>query len=57
MTVITFDTLKYTKILMEAGVPQRQAEGQATALSATGPFELFLLALQSPNQHDHGIPY
>lgn len=33
MTVITFDTLKYAKKLVEAGVPQRQAEGQAEALA------------------------
>ena len=33
MTVITFDTLKYAKKLMESGVPQRQAEGQAEALA------------------------
>lgn len=33
MSVITFDTLKYTKTLIEAGVPQRQAEGQAEALA------------------------
>lgn len=31
--MITFDTLKYTKILMEAGVPAKQAEGQAEALA------------------------
>jgi hypothetical protein len=33
MTVIAFDTLKYSKHLIEAGVPQRQAEGQAEALA------------------------
>jgi hypothetical protein len=31
MTAITFDTLKYTKILEDAGVPRNQAEAQARA--------------------------
>ena len=34
MTVITFDTLKYSKTLIEAGVPSQQAEAQAEALAA-----------------------
>ena len=31
MGVITFDTLKYTKQLKEAGIPRNQAEAQANA--------------------------
>ena len=31
MTAITFDTLKFTKRLEEAGVPRKQAEAQAEA--------------------------
>ena len=34
MTVITFDTLRYSKTLIATGVPARQAEGQAEALAA-----------------------
>ena len=33
MSMISFDTLKYTKTLIKAGVPQVQAEGQANALA------------------------
>ncbi|MFZ1326660.1 MAG: hypothetical protein WAT67_11705 [Candidatus Contendobacter sp.] len=33
MTTITFDTLAYVKTLREAGVEERQAEAQATALT------------------------
>ena len=34
MTTITFDTLAYVKTLREAGVEEKQAEAQATALAA-----------------------
>ncbi len=34
MTTITFDTLAYVKTLREAGIPEPQAEAQATALAA-----------------------
>ena len=34
MSTITFDTLKYTKTLENAGVPQAQAEAMAQAQSA-----------------------
>ena len=34
MTTITFDTLAYVKALREAGVEEKQAEAQATALVA-----------------------
>ena len=43
MTTITFDTLAYVKTLREAGVPEPQAEAQASALAAvlkTGTDEL-----------------
>lgn len=33
MTVATFDTLKFARKLKEAGVPERQAEAEAEALS------------------------
>lgn len=33
MTAITFDTLKFSKRLQDAGVPARQAEAEAEALS------------------------
>jgi hypothetical protein len=33
MTTITFDTLKYSKRLKEAGVPDKQAEAEAEALA------------------------
>ncbi len=33
MTVIAFDTLKFSRELMDYGVPQKQAEGQARALA------------------------
>ena len=33
MTTITFDTLKYSKALKDAGFTSSQAEGQAQALS------------------------
>ena len=34
MTAITFDTLAYVKTLREAGIEEKQAEAQATALAA-----------------------
>jgi hypothetical protein len=34
MSVTTFDTLKYSKRLRDAGVPEPQAEAQAEALAA-----------------------
>lgn len=34
MTTLTFDTLAYVKTLREAGVEERQAEAQATALAS-----------------------
>lgn len=34
MSTITFDTLAYVKTLREAGVEEKQAEAQATALAA-----------------------
>lgn len=34
MSAITFDTLAYVKTLREAGVEEKQAEAQATALAA-----------------------
>ncbi len=33
MTTITFDTLAYVKTLREAGIPEPQAEAQASALA------------------------
>ncbi len=33
MSTITFDTLKFSKRLREAGVPEKQAEAEAEALS------------------------
>ncbi|MBK7003440.1 MAG: DUF1640 domain-containing protein [Rhodoferax sp.] len=33
MSTITFDTLKFAKTLKEAGVPEKQAEAQAEAMS------------------------
>ena len=33
MATITFDTLKYSKRLKDAGVPEQQAEAEAEALS------------------------
>ena len=33
MTAITFDTLAYVKTLRDAGIEERQAEAQATALA------------------------
>ena len=33
MTTITFDTLAYVKTLREAGIEEKQAEAQATALA------------------------
>ena len=33
MTTITFDTLAYVKTLRDAGVEEKQAEAQATALA------------------------
>ncbi len=33
MTALTFDTLAYAKTLRDAGVEERQAEAQATALA------------------------
>ncbi len=33
MSVITFDTLKFSKKLVESGVPQRQAEAHAEAFA------------------------
>ena len=33
MTIIIFDTLKYSRVLKEAGFTDNQAEGQAEALS------------------------
>ena len=33
MTTLTFDTLAYVKTLREAGVEEKQAEAQATALA------------------------
>lgn len=33
MTTITFDTLAYVKTLREAGIDEKQAEAQATALA------------------------
>ena len=43
MTAITFDTLAYAKTLRDAGVEERQAEAQASALATvlkTGAAEL-----------------
>ncbi len=34
MAAITFNTLKYSKTLIEAGMPVKQAEGQTEALAA-----------------------
>lgn len=34
MTAMTFDTLAYVKTLRDAGVEEKQAEAQATALAA-----------------------
>lgn len=34
MTALTFDTLAYVKTLRDAGVEEKQAEAQATALAA-----------------------
>lgn len=34
MTTLTFDTLAYVKTLRDAGVEEKQAEAQATALAA-----------------------
>ena len=34
MTALTFDTLAYVKMLRDAGVEEKQAEAQATALAA-----------------------
>ena len=34
MTTLTFDTLAYVKALRDAGVEEKQAEAQATALAA-----------------------
>ena len=34
MTTITFDTLAYVNTLREAGIEEKQAEAQATALAA-----------------------
>lgn len=34
MTTITFDTLAYVKTLRDAGIEEKQAEAQATALAA-----------------------
>ena len=33
MSVITFDTLRFSKKLIEEGIPQRQAEAHAEALA------------------------
>ncbi len=40
MAVATFDTLKFANALKAAGVPEKQAEAQAAALSETLQFNL-----------------
>ena len=44
MTAITFDTLKFTKRLEEAGVPRKQAEAQAEAFREAQETQLDELA-------------
>jgi len=51
MATITFDTLKFSKRLKEAGVPEKQAEAEAEALSEVLQINLQELATLADLRH------
>ena len=51
MATITFDTLKFSKRLKDAGVPEKQAEAEAEALSEVLQINLQELATLAGLRH------
>ena len=51
MATVTFDTLKFANRLKAAGVPERQAEAEAEALSEVFAVNLRELATKDDLQH------